>query len=32
MEYLQQLFTEMVSDLKGDIEVGEDFSFTYKDQ
>jgi len=32
MEYLQQLITEMVSDLKGDIEVGEDFSFTYKDQ
>ncbi len=32
MEYLQQLITEMVSELKGDIEVGEDFSFTYKDQ
>lgn len=32
MEYLQQLITEMVSDLHGDIEVGEDFSFTYQDQ
>ena len=32
MEYLQQLITEMVSDLCGDIEVGESFAFTYKDQ
>ena len=32
MEYLKQLITEMVSDLQGDIEVGEDFSFTYKNQ
>ena len=32
MEYLQQLITEMVSDLCGDIEVGEFFAFTYKDQ
>ena len=32
MEYLQQLISEMVSDLRGDIEVGEEFSFTYHDQ
>ena len=32
MEDLQQLITEMVSDLCGDIEVGESFAFTYKDQ
>jgi SpoVK/Ycf46/Vps4 family AAA+-type ATPase len=32
MEYLQQLVSEMVSDLRGDIEVGEEFSFTYQDQ
>ena len=32
MEYLRQLITEMVSDLCGDIEVGESFAFTYKDQ
>ena len=31
MEYLQQLITEMVSDLHGDIEVGEEFTFTYHD-
>ena len=32
MEYLQQLISEMVSDLRGDIEVGEEFTFTYHDQ
>lgn len=32
MEYLQQLISEMVSDLRGDIGVGEEFSFTYHDQ
>lgn len=32
MEYLQQLISEMVSDLRGDIEVGEEFSFTYQDK
>jgi SpoVK/Ycf46/Vps4 family AAA+-type ATPase len=32
MEYLQQLISEMVSDLRGDIEVGEEFTFMYHDQ
>ena len=32
MEYLQQLISEMVSDLQGDIEIDEEFSFTYQGQ
>lgn len=32
MEYLQQLIAEMVSDLQGDIEIDEEFSFTYQGQ
>ena len=32
MEYLQQLIAEMVCDLRGDIEPGEEFSFTYQEQ
>jgi SpoVK/Ycf46/Vps4 family AAA+-type ATPase len=32
MEYLQQLIAEMVSDMQGDIEIDEEFSFTYQGQ
>jgi SpoVK/Ycf46/Vps4 family AAA+-type ATPase len=32
MEYLQQLIAEMVSDVQGDIEIDEEFSFTYQGQ